>query len=324
MAVNQTEETALIRGRSLDSNNNNKNAWLYAWKRDKYLYVLAIPGILFFLLFKYVPLWGISIAFKDYSPYQGFFQSPWIGLDNFNRFFANPDFFHLFRNTIAISLMNLFFYFPLPILLSILLTELKNELFKKTIQTIIYMPHFLSWVIIAGITFLLLSQSEGVVNKMLVAAGLHKIDFLTSPVLFWPILTLQTIWKDAGWGTILFLAAIAGIDPQLYEAAKMDGAGRLRQIWHITLPSIRNVIVILLILRIGHMMDVGFEQVLLMANGAVSDVADVFDTYVFRVGIQQGEFSYSTAIGIFKSVVGLILVVIANKLAKKLGEEGVY
>jgi putative aldouronate transport system permease protein len=220
--------------------------------------------------------------------------------------------------------MNLFLFFPLPIALAILLNELKSQRFKKSIQTIVYMPHFLSWVIIVGITFLLLSQSDGAINKGLAAAGLAKVDFLTNPRLFWLILTIQNIWKDAGWGTILFLAAIAGTDPQLYEAAKMDGAGRLRQMWHITLPSIRNVIVILLILRIGHTMDVGFEQVFLMMNGAVSSVSDVFDTYVYRSGIQQGEFSYSAAVGFFKSVTGLVLVVIANRLAKKLGEEGVY
>lgn len=300
------------------------SSWLYSLKRDKYLYILALPGVLFFLMFKYVPLWGLSIAFKDYSPYQGILQSPWVGLEHFRRFFSNPDFLNLFRNTLAISFMNLFLFFPLPIVLAILLNELRNQRFKKTIQTIVYMPHFLSWVIIVGITFLLLSQSEGVINELLAAAGFAKIDFLTNPRLFWIILTIQNIWKDAGWGTILFLAAIAGTDPQLYEAAKMDGAGRFRQMWHITLPSIRNVIVILLILRIGHTMDVGFEQVFLMMNGAVSDVSDVFDTYVYRAGIQQGEFSYSTAIGFFKSVTGLILVIAANRFAKKMGEEGVY
>ncbi|WP_165972265.1 ABC transporter permease [Paenibacillus piri] len=298
--------------------------WLRTLRRNKYLYLLALPGICYFLIFKYVPMWGVLIAFQNYSPYQGFLHSDWIGLQHFARFFANDDFFKLFRNTLGINALSLLLFFPLPILLSILLNELKNVLFKKTVQTIVYLPHFFSWVIIVGITFLLLSHSEGVVNKMLQAGGFVQIDFLTNPDYFWLLLTLQTIWKDAGWGTIIFLAAIAGIDPQLYEAAKMDGASRFRQIWHITLPSIRNVIVILLILRIGHIMDVGFEQVFLMMNGAVSDVADVFDTYVYRVGVKQGQFSYSTAIGLFKSLVGLILVIGANKFAKKMGEEGVY
>jgi putative aldouronate transport system permease protein len=297
---------------------------LRALNKDKYLYLLALPGVLYFLLFKYVPMWGIVISFQDYSPYAGVLKSPWVGLEHFQRFFSNPDFIMLFRNTMAINVLNLIFFFPLPIVISLLLNELRGEIFKRTVQSIVYLPHFLSWVIIVGISFLLLSQTEGILNKLLVAFGYGKIDFLTNPDYFWFLLTAQTIWKDAGWGTIIFLAAIAGVDTQLYEAAKMDGANRFRQIWHVTLPAIRNVIIILLILRIGHIMDVGFEQVYLMMNGAVSEVADVFDTYVFRVGVKQGQFSFSTAVGLFKSVVGLILVIGANKLAKKFGEEGVY
>lgn len=297
------------------------------WKgvmRDRFLYLLALPGIVFFILFKYVPLWGILISFQDYSPYQGMWASPWIGFEHYIRFFSNPDFLILFRNTMAINLLSLIFFFPLPILLSVMMNELRGNKFRKTIQSIVYLPHFLSWVIIVGITFLLLSTGEGIVNQLLVAAGLNKIDFLTNPNYFWVLLTVQSIWKDAGWGTVLFLAAMAGIDPQLNEAAKIDGAGRLRQIWHITLPGIRSVVVILLILRIGHIMDVGFEQVFLMMNGAVSEVADVFDTYVYRLGIKQGQLSFSTAVGVFKSFVGLILVIGANNLAKKFGEDGVY
>lgn len=304
-----------------------QSKWRPVWtglKRDKFLYLLISPGVLFFLIFKYVPMWGIVIAFQDYSPYMGVLKSTWVGFDHFVRFFSNDDFHLLFRNTMAISLLNLVFFFPLPILLSLLLNELRNEVCKKWIQSIVYMPHFLSWVIIAGITFLLLSQSSGVVNQMLVSLGFPKYDFLTNENNFWALLTVQNIWKETGWGTIIFLAAIAGVDPQLYEAAKMDGAGRIRQAWHVTLPAIRSVIIVLFILRLGHIMDVGFEQVFLMMNGAVSNVADVFETYVYRVGIQQGQFSFSTAVGLFKSVVGLILVIAANKLAKRFGEEGVY
>ncbi|CAM4195109.1 ABC transporter permease [Paenibacillus tarimensis] len=293
-------------------------------KRDRFLYLLALPGIVFFILFKYVPMWGIVISFQDYSPYQGMWASPWVGFEHYIRFFSNPDFLILFRNTMAINLLSLVFFFPLPILLSVMMNELRGNKFRKTIQSIVYLPHFLSWVIIVGITFLLLSTGEGIINQLLVAAGLNKIDFLTNPDYFWGLLTVQSIWKEAGWGTVLFLAAMAGIDPQLNEAAKIDGAGRFRQIWHITLPGIRSVVIILLILRIGHIMDVGFEQVFLMMNGAVSEVADVFDTYVYRLGIKQGQLSFSTAVGVFKSVVGLILVIGANKLAKKFGEDGVY
>ncbi|TDF92383.1 sugar ABC transporter permease [Paenibacillus piri] len=307
--------------------NAPKSKWkhvMHGLRRDKFLYLLITPGVLFFLIFKYVPMWGVIIAFQDYSPYLGVMESQWVGFEHFIRFFSNQDFYLLFRNTMAISLLSLIFFFPLPILLSLLLNELRNEVYKKWIQSIVYMPHFLSWVIIAGITFLLLSQSSGVVNKMLVSFGFAKYDFLTNENNFWALLTIQNIWKETGWGTIIFLAAIAGVDPQLYEAAKMDGANRIRQAWHVTLPAIRSVIIVLFILRLGHIMDVGFEQVFLMMNGAVSNVADVFETYVYRLGIQQGQFSFSTAVGLFKSVVGLILVIVANKLAKRFGEEGVY
>lgn len=292
--------------------------------RDRYLYLLALPGIIYFLVFKYLPMWGIVMSFQDYSPFGGLLNSPWVGLENFQRFFSSPDFLKLLRNTMAINLLNLLFFFPLPILMSLLLNEVRNTVVKKTIQSIVYLPHFLSWVIVVGITFLMMSQTDGLINNFLASAGMKKIGFLTNPDLFWLILTVQSIWKEAGWGTIIFLAAIAGTDPQLYEAAKMDGANRLRQAWHVTLPAIRNVIVVLLILRIGHMMDVGFEQVYLMMNGAVSEVADVFDTYVYRLGVQQGQFSFSIAVGLFKSVVGLVLVIGANTLARKLGQDGVY
>jgi putative aldouronate transport system permease protein len=299
-------------------------AFIRTLAKDFFLYLLIIPGMLYFLIFKYVPMWGVLIAFQNYSPYLGFFHSEWVGFDHFVRLFSNDDFILLFRNTMAINVLSLICFFPLPILVSLMLNELRAEWFKKSLQSIVYLPHFLSWVVIAGLSLLLLSKESGVVNQLLGLAGFGPIEFLTEPKYFWALLTAQTIWKELGWGTVIFLAAIAGVDPQLYEAAKMDGAGRIRMMWNVTLPSIRNVIVILLILRIGHMMDVGFEQVYLMMNGAVSEVADVFDTYVFRAGIKQGDFSYSTAVGLFKSVVGFLLVIGANKLAKKFGEEGVY
>ena len=329
MATEKTETMA--RGRDSHSSlrlQADKHRYLpRLWldmRRDKYLFMLALPGVVYFILFKYVPMWGILMAFQNYSPYTGIWDSQWVGLEHFRHFFSIPDFALLFRNTMGINLLNLIFFFPLPILLSLLLNEVRSQLYKRLVQSIVYMPHFLSWVIIAGLTFLLFAKGEGLFNKMLAAAGLERIDVLTNPDAFWVMLTLQSIWKEAGWGTIIFLAAIAGVDPGLYEAARMDGASRIRQMWHITLPAMRSVIIILLILRLGNIMDVGFEQVFLMYNGAVSQVAEVFDTYVYRVGIQQAQFSYSTAAGLFKAVVGLVLVVLANKLAKKFGEEGVY
>ncbi|MCM3784738.1 ABC transporter permease subunit [Neobacillus mesonae] len=292
--------------------------------RDRSLYLLALPGILFFLVFKYVPMWGIVISFQDYSPFLGIMDSPWVGMKHFANFFASPDFMLMLRNTLAISLLNLLLYFPFPILIALLLNELRSAAYKRIVQTVIYMPHFLSWVIIAGLTFLLFAKGEGLINDVLEWLGRPRTDVMTNPDAFWILVTLQSIWKEGGWGTIVFLAAIAGVSPQLYEAARMDGAGRFRQIWHITLPAIRPVIVVLLILRLGDIMDVGFEQIFLMYNGAVSEVAEVFDTYVYRTGITQGKFSYSTAVGLFKSLVGLVLVVVTNRLAKRLGEEGVY
>lgn len=321
-------QTLYVKAESAPSRSRRMTNWLRGLRRDlrrdKYLYLLALPGLIFFFIFKYVPMGGVVIAFQNYSPFAGMWKSEWVGLEHFQRFFSTPDFMLLFRNTMAISLMNLIFFFPLPIALSLLMNELRSVVFKRTVQSIVYMPHFLSWVIIAGITFQLFGKGDGLVNKILEASGAGRIDVLTNPHMFWIMLTLQSIWKECGWGTILFLAAMAGIDPLVYEAAKIDGAGRFRQMWHITLPAIRNVIIILLILRLGRAMDVGFEQVFLMYNGAVSQVAEVFDTYVYRVGIQQAQFSYSAAVGLFKSVVGLLLVVLANRFAKKMGEEGVY
>ncbi|PYI50788.1 ABC transporter permease [Paenibacillus flagellatus] len=292
--------------------------------RDKYLFLLALPGIAFFILFKYVPIGGLVIAFQNYSPFFGIFKSEWVGLAHFQRFFSNDDFYLLLRNTLVINLLSLTFFFPFPIVLSLLLNELRSMVFKRVVQSVLYIPHFMSWVLISGLTYLMLSQSEGMVNKLFASLGWETIDFLTNSDYFWGLITAQSMWKEAGWGTIVFLAAIAGTDPQLYEAARMDGAGRFRQMWHITLPAIRNVIMILFILQLGSIMDTGFEQIYLMMNGAVSEVADVFDTYVFRSGIQQGQFSYSTAIGLFKSVIGIVLVTGANFLAKRFGQEGVY
>ncbi len=288
------------------------------------MYVLALPGILFFVIFKYIPITNLVIGFQDYSPYLGIAGSPWVGFEHFTRFFSNPDFWMLLRNTLGISLMNLVFFFPAPIILALMLNEVRHQLMKRTVQSLIYIPHFLSWVLIYGLTYLMFSQSEGLFNKLLTALDKDTVDILSNPKLFWGMLTAQSIWKEVGWGTIIFLAAIAGVDPQQYEAAVIDGAGRFRRMWHITLPAMRNVIMILLILRLGTIMDTGFEQVYLMMNAAVTEVAEVFDTYVYRVGIRQGEFSYSTAIGLFKSIVGVILVVGANRAAKRFGQESLY
>ncbi|MBP1966544.1 ABC transporter permease [Paenibacillus aceris] len=298
--------------------------WKTAIKRDKYLYLMAAPGLLFFLVFKYFPLWGLLLAFQNYSPYLGFWDSEWVGFKYFHEFFTNPDFMLLFRNTMAISLLNIVFFFPIPIIVALLLNEVRSLLFKKIVQTVVYLPHFLSWVIIVGICFLIFGQASGVINQLIVQFGGQKIEFLTDANFFWGMLTAQSIWKEAGWGTIIFLAALAGINSEQYEAAQIDGANRWQQMRNVTLPGIRGTIIVLLILRLGQVMDVGFEQIYLMSSGPVAHLADVFDTYAYRVGIQQGRFGYATVAGLFKSVVGLILVVTANRVAKKFGEEGLY
>lgn len=290
----------------------------------RYMYMLILPGFIYFVIFKYLPMWGILIAFQNYNPFAGISGSEWVGFQHFANLFLDDHFYLLLRNTLLINLMSLVFFFPLPILLSVMLNEVRHEWFMKLNQSIVYLPHFLSWVVVASMTFFMLSVDVGFINKLLLSLGIEPISFLSEPKLFWGILTLQNIWKETGWGTIIFLAAIAGVDPQRYEAAVVDGAGRLRQIWHITLPAIRPTIVILLILRLGHIADVGFEQVLLMMNPLVNDVADVFDTYVYFRGIQQGDISLGTAVGMFKGVVGLTLVLIANYVVKKLGHEGIY
>jgi putative aldouronate transport system permease protein len=293
-------------------------------KRDKWMYLLLTPGLLYFIVFKYVPMWGVLIAFKNYQPFTGFWKSEWVGFEHFRIFFQNPDFFKLLRNTLILSFYNLLFFFPMPIILALLLNEIRVALFKRTIQTLIYVPHFISMVIVASITYVFLTTEGGVVNAMLQQYTGHKIDFLASPHWFRPMIILQTIWKECGWGTIIFLAALAGVEVEQYEAAYVDGASRWRQTWHITLPSIRGTIIILLILRMGDVLDNGFEQIYLMQNALNREVSNVFDVYVYLLGITQGAFSYSTAVGLFKAVVGVVLVLGSNWLAKRFGQSGIY
>ncbi|MBW7454722.1 ABC transporter permease [Paenibacillus sepulcri] len=293
-------------------------------KRNRYIYLMMSAGIIYFFLFKFIPVWGLLLSFQDYSPFKGFLGSSWVGFKHFSDLFQSGQFYIMARNTFVISILNLVFFFPLPILLALMLNEVRHELFKKVNQSIVYLPHFLSWVILVSLTFFVFSSDIGIVNKLIVASGNQPVLFLSEPKFFWILLTLQNIWKDAGWGTIIFLAAIAGVDPARYEAAVIDGASRFRQIWHITLPAIRPTIIILLILRFGNMADVGFEQVLLMMNPLVSSVADVFDTYSYTQGIVGGKISVGIAVGMFKGVVGLVMVVTANKIVKKLGYEGIY
>ncbi|WP_240415421.1 ABC transporter permease [Paenibacillus periandrae] len=291
---------------------------------NRFLLFLALPGFLFIIIFKFVPMWGFLLAFQDYSPFKGFMGSKWVGFTHFMDMFHDPNFLIMLRNTLVINLLSLVFYFPLPIIMALMLNEAKHELFKKLNQSIVYLPHFLSWVIVSSMTFFVLSTDVGIVNKILFSFGMEQMKFLSDPNYFWGIITAQSIWKETGWGTIIFLAAMAGIDPQRYEAAVMDGAGRFRQIWSITLPGITPTIVIMLILRLGNMADVGFEQIVLMINPLVREVGEVFDTYSYTQGILRGKVSIGVTVGLFKSLVGLFFVITSNYIIKKLGYEGIY
>ncbi|WP_309119742.1 ABC transporter permease subunit [Paenibacillus sp.] len=294
------------------------------WSRAFPIYLMILPGLLYFIVFKYVPMFGIAIAFMEYSPFQGVMKSEWVGLHHFRRLFAEGDFLLLLKNTLLLNVLDVFIFFPTTILVALLLNEVKRRWVKVPVQTILYAPNFISWVVIVGITVLLFASGSGGLNQILADWGFGPVELLTDPKYFRWVWLFQNIWQGAGWGAIIFLAALAGIDPTLYEAAVTDGANRLRQLWHITIPSLRNVIVIMLILRIGHIMDLGFEHIFLLQNPLNYKVSEVFETFIYKVGLLQGDYSYSTAVGLFKSAVGLTMVLLVNRIAKRLGQEGVF
>lgn len=300
-----------------------RSGWKIVWSY-KYLYLLGLPGIVYFLVFKYVPMYGIVIAFMDYSPVTGFAGSEWVGLAHFRRLLTEPDFWMLFRNTMIMSAFSILIYFPAPILLALLLNEVRSQVYKRTVQTFIYFPHFLSWVVVVSVTYLLFSSEQGLVNKLIVSLGGERLPFLMEGKYFYFLIVLQNLWKEVGWNTIIYLAAIAGVNPALYEAAKMDGAGRRAQLWHVTLPSIMPTITILLVLNLGTMLSTGFEQLWLMQNPMVVRFSEVFDTYVYKVGVRGAEFSFSAAVYLFKSAISLALVVAANRAVKRMGQEGLW
>ncbi len=300
------------------------NRFVRALKEYKWMYFMLIPGLLYYLCFKYLPMFGLMVAFKDYSIMKGFFGSDWVGFQHFREIFQSNDFYILLRNTLVISVFKIIFGMIPDIMLALVLNEIGSRWFKRTIQTISYMPHFLSWVIIYGLALAFLSPGDGLLNELIKFFGGQPIDFLTSKTWFRPILYLSEIWKEIGFGAIIYLAALTAIDSTLYEAAVVDGAGRFRQIWHITLPGIRNVIILLLIIRVGNILDAGFSQVYVFLNARVYDVGDIIDTWVFRRGLEEMQFSFAAAVGFFKSIVGLILVLGANSLAKRFDESGIW
>jgi putative aldouronate transport system permease protein len=313
----------------MKSNQVKNNFSLAARKdfyRNKSLYLMVAPVIVFYIIFHYIPMFGVIIAFKSYSPAKGILASPWAavyGFKNFIDFFTNPYFFRLLRNTVLISIYNLVFSFPAPIIFALLLNELRNRYFKSLVQTISYFPHFVSLVVVCGmlVDFCL---SDGLFNYFRVMFGLDTQSLLQKPEFFRTIYISSGIWQQIGWSSIIYLAAIAGVDKQLYEAAALDGAGRLRQIWHVTLPAIRPTIVILFIMQIGSMLSVGSEKILLLYNPSVYETADVISTYVYRRGLIELSWSFSSAVGLFNSIVNFMLVFMANTMSRKLTENSLF
>lgn len=291
-----------------------KNNWI--------LYLMSLPGILYVVIYKFVPYIGLSLAFKDFNMFAGknlfdsLIKSPWVGSKYFDSLFSSDTFWTLLGNTLSISLYKLVFLFPLPIIIALLLNEVKSIGFKKSVQTIIYLPHFLSWVVISGIFFTLLS-STGVVNTLLSRLGFSNINFLTNPDTFRSLLVLTEGWKETGWSCVVYISALTAIDTSLYEAAQIDGANRLQRIWHVSLPGMIPVIVMMLMIRIGNILQAGTDQILVMYNPAVYSKADVLQTYIYRIGLGQMDFSTATALGLFESVVGFLLLVGTNAFSRK-------
>ncbi len=287
------------------------------------LTLLALPAIAHFVIFKYIPLFGNLIAFQEYNIFSGVFHSKWVWFKHFIFMFQYAEFMMVLRNSLKFGLYSILFGFPAPLLLALLLNEIRVSWFKRTTQTLLYLPHFLSWVIVGGIFTELLAR-QGLINQGLASLGIEPISFLTEPRYFLGIVISLGVWKEVGWSMIIYLAAIAGINPNLYEAAMVDGAGRWKRAWHITLPSLMPAIVVLLLLRIGHILDANVEQVLFFLNPLVREAGDVFDTYVYRVGLMGGQYSYTTAIGLFKAFVGVLLVVGLNTLSRRTTGESIY
>lgn len=297
--------------------------WKYI-KKNKYLYLLLIPCIVYFIIFSYLPMYGLIISFKDFKFSKGILGSPWNGLENFRYLFGLKDFYRVFGNSIILSLLKLLISFPIPIILAVLINEIPFIKYKKVTQTMIYLPYFISWVVIGGILVNLLSPSWGIVNDIIKKFGGEPVFFLGSSDYFRPIAIVSHIWKQAGWDTIIYLAAITGVNPDLYEAAKIDGAGRLKRICYITLPCIKPTIIILLLLAIGNIMNNGFEQIYVLQNSSNIAVSEVFETYTYKMGVINGRYSFASSVSLFNSVVGLVLLTVANKIAKLIGEEGIF
>lgn len=293
------------------------------WVRNHSLYILMIPVLLFYILFHYKPMYGVIIAFKDYVPRLGVADSDWVGFANFTRFFNDIYFTRLVRNTLLISFYDLLVGFPAPIILALLINEVGNKLFKNTVQTITYLPHFISTIVVCGM-LTDFSLSTGLFNDVIEFFGGSRSPLLQNPNLYRSIYVLSGVWQQVGWGSIIYLSALTNIDPQLYEAAKIDGAGKWNQLFHVTLPGISPTIIVMLIMKVGRMMSMGYEKTILLYTPATYETADIISSYIYRVGLLDQDWSYSTAIGLFNSVINLALLLFANKLSKKLTDSGLW
>lgn len=300
-----------------------KKAIAKDWRRNWKLYLLMLPVFAFYIIFCYKPMYGIIIAFKDFQPGLGIMQSPWIGFENFIEFFTGNYFTRTLSNTLIISISNLVFSFPAPIILALLINEVVHKSFAKTVQTITYMPHFVSLVVVCGLIRTFVAE-DGIINYIITFFGGEASNLLQKPEAFVPIYIISGIWQEIGWGSIIYLAALAGVDQELYEAASIDGAGRLRQTWSITLPSILPTIITLFILRLGQMMNIGFEKIILLYSPMTYETADVISSYTYRVGLQEFRYGYSTAVGLFNSVINFVLIFIANTISRKVNDTSLW
>jgi len=301
----------------------SSSKWRLAWINRDY-YILLLPGLLFLLLFKYTPLYGVLIAFQDFNIFDGIAGSEWVGLEQFHKLMQSEEFSQVFTNTLLISVYKIVLLFPVPIFIALVLNEVRMMFFKRTIQTIIYLPHFLSWVIISGLFVTILSTSGGLVNNIIQWFGGEPVSFFVSNQYFRSLVVFTAGWKEVGWNAIVFIAAIAGIDQEQYEAASIDGAGRIRRMLHISIPGILPTVVLMFILRLGSVLDAGTEQILTMYNPVVYQTADVIGTFVYRIGLGKMDYSFSTAVGLFNSVVGFILIISGNYLSRKLLNRGIW
>lgn len=291
---------------------------------NRYLYLMLLPVVLNFIIFHYIPMGGILMAFENYNPFKGIFGSEWVGFDNFEKLFGSYYFWSLLSNTLRLSIKSILIGFPAPIIFALLLNEMRAKSFKKTVQTISYLPNFISLVVVVSLVKQFLSVDTGIINRVIEALGGERISFLSDPNWFDTIYILSDLWQGVGFSAIIYISAISGIDQGLYDAAAVDGAGRIRKIWYVTLPSITPTISVMLILRLGSILNVGWQKIMLLQNGLTKDVSDVIQLFVYERGLQNADFGFATAVGLLQSLIGFILIIVSNKISKKFSDTGIF